>query len=59
MRSILKRLTRRHSTVVAYVALFAALGGSAYAVASVTGKDINNGTTPAGTSRTARSTRMS
>ena len=44
MRSILKRLLRRHTTVVAYVALFAALGGSAYAVATVTGKSIKNGT---------------
>ena len=38
MRSIVKRLVRRHSTVVAYVAPFAALGGSAYAAATVTGK---------------------
>ena len=44
MRSILKRLPRRHGTVVAYVALFAALGGSAYAVVTVTGKTIRNGT---------------
>jgi hypothetical protein len=44
MRSILKRLSRRHSTAVAYLALFAALGGSAYAAVTVTGKDIMNGT---------------
>jgi hypothetical protein len=31
-----------HATVVAYLALFVALGGSAYAVATVTGKDIKN-----------------
>jgi len=31
-----------HATVVAYLALFAALGGSAYAVATITGKDIRN-----------------
>jgi Collagen triple helix repeat (20 copies) len=44
MRSILKRLTRRHSTAVAYLALFAALGGSAYAAVTVTGKNIKDGT---------------
>ena len=44
MRSILKRLSRRHGTAVAYLALFAALGGSAYAAVTVTGKNIKNGT---------------
>ena len=44
MRSILKRLSRRHSTAVAYLALFAALGGSAYAAVTVTGKNIKDGT---------------
>ena len=44
MRSILKQLTRRHTTAVAYLALFAALGGSAYAAATITGKNIKNGT---------------
>jgi hypothetical protein len=44
MRSILRRLSRRHSTAVAYVALFAALGGSAYAAATITGKNIKDGT---------------
>jgi hypothetical protein len=44
MRSILRRLSRRHSTVVAYLALFAALGGSAYAAVTVTGKNIKDGT---------------
>jgi hypothetical protein len=44
MRSILKRLSRRHTTAVAYVALFAALGGSAYAAVTVTGKNIKDGT---------------
>ena len=44
MRSILRRLARRHSTAVAYLALFAALGGSAYAAAAVTGNDIKDGT---------------
>ena len=42
--SIAKRLMRRQGTVVAYVALFAALGGSAYAAVTVTGKDVQNGT---------------
>jgi hypothetical protein len=42
--SIAKRLMRRQGTVVAYLALFAALGGSAYAAVTVTGKDIKNGT---------------
>jgi hypothetical protein len=44
MRSILKRLSRRHGTAVAYVALFAALGSSAYAAVTVTGKNIKDGT---------------
>ena len=44
MRSILKRLSRRHTTAVAYLALFAALGGSAYAAVTVTGKNIKDGT---------------
>ena len=44
MRSILKRLLGRHATAVAYLALFAALGGSAYAAATVTGKNIKDGT---------------
>lgn len=44
MRSILKRLLHRQTTVVAYLALFAALGGSSYAVVTVTGKSIKNGT---------------
>jgi hypothetical protein len=43
-RSILKRLSRRHGTAVAYLALFAALGGSAYAAVTVTGKNIKDGT---------------
>jgi collagen triple helix repeat protein len=43
-RSFLKRLWRGHTTAVAYLALFAALGGSAYAAVTVTGKDIKNGT---------------
>ena len=42
--SILKRLRGRHTTVVAYLALFAALGGSAYAAVTVTGKQIQDGT---------------
>ena len=44
MRSILRRLARRHATAVAYLALFAALGGSAYAAVTVTGKNIKDGT---------------
>jgi hypothetical protein len=44
MRSTLKRLARRHTTAVAYLALFAALGGSAYAAVTVTGKQIKDGT---------------
>ena len=44
MRSILKRLSGRHTTAVAYLALFAALGGSAYAAVTVTGKNIKDGT---------------
>lgn len=44
MRSILKRLSRRHTTAVAYLALFAALGGSVYAAATITGKNIKDGT---------------
>jgi hypothetical protein len=44
MRSILRRLLSRHTTAVAYLALFAALGGSAYAAVTVTGKNIKDGT---------------
>jgi hypothetical protein len=44
MRSILRRLSRRHSTAVAYLALFTALGGSAYAAVTVTGANIKDGT---------------
>jgi hypothetical protein len=44
MRLPLKRLLRGHTTAVAYLALFAALGGSAYAAVTVTGNDIKNGT---------------
>ena len=44
MRSTLRRLARRHTTAVAYLALFAALGGSAYAAVTVTGKQITDGT---------------
>jgi hypothetical protein len=44
MTSILGRFVRRHSIVVACVALFALLGGSAYAVVTVTGKTIKNET---------------
>ena len=44
MHSILKRVMRRHTTAVAYLALFAALGGSAYAAGTITGKSIKDGT---------------
>ena len=44
MGSILRRLLPRHSTAVAYLALFAALGGSAYAAATITGASIKDGT---------------
>jgi hypothetical protein len=44
MRSILKRLSRRHATAVAYLALFVALGGSAYAAVTITGKEIKDAT---------------
>jgi hypothetical protein len=44
MRSTLRRLARRHSTAVAYLALFAALDSSAYAAVTVTGKNIKDGT---------------
>jgi hypothetical protein len=43
IRSILKRLPGHHTTAVAYLALFAALGGSAYAAATVTGSNIKDG----------------
>ena len=44
MRHILTRLLGRHGTAVAYLALFVALGGSAYAAATVTGSNIKDGT---------------
>ena len=43
MRSTLRRIASRHTTAVAYLALFAALGGSAYAAVTVTGKQIKDG----------------
>jgi Collagen triple helix repeat (20 copies) len=43
-RSALRRLAGRHTTAVAYLALFAALGGSAYAAVTVTGQNIKDGT---------------
>ena len=44
MRHIITRLLGRHGTAVAYLALFVALGGSAYAAATVTGSNIKDGT---------------
>jgi len=44
MHSILRRLVRRHTTAVAYLALFAATGDSAYAATTITGKNIKDGT---------------
>jgi hypothetical protein len=44
VRSLIKRLARRHTTAVAYLALFAAFGGTAYAAVTVTGKNIKDGT---------------
>ena len=44
MRSIARRLSRSHGTAVAYLALFAALGGGALAAVTVTGTDIKDGT---------------
>ena len=44
IRSVLRGLARRHTTAVAYLALFAALGGSAYAAVTVTGQNIKDGT---------------
>ncbi len=44
MQPILRRLVRRHATAVAYLALFAALGGSAYAAVTVSGENIKDGT---------------
>jgi hypothetical protein len=44
IQSVRRRLARRHGTAVAYLALFAALGGSAYAATSVTGADIKDRT---------------
>jgi hypothetical protein len=44
---MLKRLARRrpgHATIVAYLALFVALGGSAVATTQITGKQIKNST---------------
>jgi hypothetical protein len=44
MRSIFRRLSRRHGTAVAYLALFVTLGGSSYAAVTVTGSNIKDGT---------------
>jgi hypothetical protein len=40
---LLRRLLRRHSTAVSYLALFAALGGSAYAAVTITVQNIKDG----------------
>jgi hypothetical protein len=42
MRFIIKRLSRRHTTAVAYLALFVALGGSSYAALRVGSEQIVN-----------------
>jgi hypothetical protein len=55
MRFPLRRLVRRHTTAVACLALFAALGGSAYAAVTVTGKNIKDGTVTGKDVKTARS----
>jgi hypothetical protein len=48
MRSTLRRLSRRHSTVAAYAALFLAVsGGTAYAAATITGENILDGSVTA------------
>jgi hypothetical protein len=39
----LRKPTLSHTTVVAYLALFVALGGTAYAAATITGADVVNG----------------
>ncbi|MGH3505893.1 MAG: hypothetical protein ACRDO2_01675 [Nocardioidaceae bacterium] len=45
MRSTLRRLSPRHTTVAAYLALFLAVGGgTAYAASAITGEDILDGT---------------
>ena len=43
MLSKLRSYRPRHATVVAYLALFVALGGSSYAAITVTGKNVKNG----------------
>ena len=59
MRSILKRLLGRHTTAVAYLALFAALGGSAYAAMPSPARTSRTARSPAATSRRACSARAS
>ena len=44
VRSMLRRTFRSHATAVAYLALFVALGGSAYAAATISGAQIEDGT---------------
>ena len=39
----LRNLKMSHSTVVAYLALFVALGGTAFAAATITGRDVVDG----------------
>jgi Collagen triple helix repeat (20 copies) len=43
MRPFFRRLLGRHTTAVAYLALFAALSGSAWAAVTVTGHNIKDG----------------
>jgi hypothetical protein len=40
MRSLIRRLRRSHTAAAAYTALVLALGGTAYAAATITGEDI-------------------
>ena len=44
VRSLLRRTFRGHGTAVAYLALFVAFGGSAYAAATISGANIKDGT---------------
>jgi hypothetical protein len=44
MRSTISSIARRHNAAIAYLALFTALTGGAYAAVTVTGSDIKNRT---------------
>ncbi len=55
--SSLRSTVLRHTTVVAYLAFFVALGGTSYAALTITGKNVKNSLLTGKDVRTPRSGR--